>query len=297
MLATVAFITYHSTRGLTDGADWVNQRQAFLDQLSGFDLHLVEVDSAVRGYLLASDEQYLPAYEKGLQTLFAESRSIEDAVNSGGFEKQETHDLETDLVGRIPELLSKKTAILKDAVTARQSMGLEGAARKLSDGQDENVTKELRSILTKLRVSEGLRLKTRSDLSAQIGRSSVAVVVMATLLSAVILTMATLLILRDIAVRRRAEEAMAEEHNLLRSVMDAMPEQVFVTDRKGQFIIDNISHRKFIGVKLANEVEGKSSADFPRSGGGKDAEGRFRDHGDRGAGAEPGGPGGARRGG
>ncbi len=85
---------------------------------------------------------------------------------------------------------------------------------------------------------------------------------MATVLSAVILTLAALLILRDIAVRRRAEEAMAEEHNLLRGVMDAMPEQVFVTDRNGCFIIDNISHRTFIGVKMAREVEGKTPSDF-----------------------------------
>jgi PAS domain S-box-containing protein len=113
-----------------------------------------------------------------------------------------------------------------------------------------------------LRSSEETRLRTRSNLSDEIGHSSVAVVVMATVLSGVILTLATLLILRDIAVRRRAEEALAEEHNLLRGVMDAMPEQVFVTNREGNFIIDNVSHRSFLGVKLAREVEGKSTADF-----------------------------------
>jgi len=120
----------------------------------------------------------------------------------------------------------------------------------------------MRDILGRLRGIEQSRLETRSNLSASIGRSSSAVVVMATVLSAVILTLATLLILRDIAVRRRAEEALAEEHNLLRGVMDAMPEQVFVTDRDGCFIIDNISHRKFIGVKLTREVEGRTPADF-----------------------------------
>ncbi len=260
MLATVAVITYHSTTGLADNAKWVSQRHDFLDLLSSFELHLMEVDSAARGYLLAADEQYLPAYEQARQDLVLDIKAINDAA--GSEEPSAARDGEVALVERLRPLLSKKTAILKAAIATRQEHGLDGAALMLSDGQDENVTKALRGILAQLRSGEENRLKTRSDLSAAIGRSSIAVVLMATVLSTVILTLATLLILRDIAVRRRAEEALAEEHNLLRSVMDAMPEQVFVTNRNGQFIIDNISHRNFLGVKLAREVEGKTVADF-----------------------------------
>ena len=262
MLATVAVITYHSTGGLEESAEWVAQRHEFLDQLSSFELHLMEVDSAARGYLLASDEQYLPAYELACRELVKDMRAIEDAIAHGEYERPETRSLETDCVQGLRPLLSKKTAILKAAIATRQEHGLDGAAMMLSDGQDENVTRSMRDLLARLRGIEQSRLETRSNLSAAIGRSSIAVVLMATVLSAVILTLATLLILRDIAVRRRAEEALAEEHNLLRGVMDAMPEQVFVTDRNGCFIIDNISHRTFLGAKLAAQVEGAVPTDF-----------------------------------
>jgi len=262
MLATVATITYHSTRGLDDSAEWVSRRHDFLDQLSAFELHLAEVDSAARGYLLAADEQYLPAYEKARKELVENMKAIQEAVAADPYENPETRSLELGYAERLQPLLSKKTAILKAALERRHEHGLDGAALALSDGQDENVTTDLRNALAGLRASEKVRLTTRSNLSAAIGRSSIAVVLMATVLSAVILTLAALLILRDIAVRRRAEEALAEEHNLLRGVMDAMPEQVFVTDRNGRFIIDNISHRKFLGVKLAREVEGKTAENF-----------------------------------
>ena len=262
MLATVAFITYRSTGGLEESAKWVAKRHVFLDQLDSFELHLTEVDSAARGYLLAADEQYLPAYEQARLKLVEDMKAIMGAIANDPYENPETRTYEMERFNRLPTLLSKKTAILKAAIATRQEHGLDGAALMLSDGQDENVTQELRNNLAQLRTSEETRLKTRSDLSADIGHSSTAVVLMATVLSAVILTLAGLLILRDIAVRRRAEEALAEEHNLLRSVMDAMPEQVFVTDRHGRFIIDNISHRNFLGAKLAREVEGKTPADF-----------------------------------
>jgi PAS domain S-box-containing protein len=220
----------------------------------------MEVDSAARGYLLASDEQYLPAYEHARKELVEDVKAINDDV--AGDDATPIRDYEMSLVRKLEPLLSKKTAILKAAIATRQESGLDGAAMLLSDGHDGDVTREMRSVLTQLRSSEETRLRTRSNLSDEIGHSSVAVVVMATVLSGVILTLATLLILRDIAVRRRAEEALAEEHNLLRGVMDAMPEQVFVTNREGNFIIDNVSHRSFLGVKLAREVEGKSTADF-----------------------------------
>jgi len=262
MLATVALITYQSTRGLEESAEWVARRHAFLDQLGSFDLHLMEVDSAARGYLLASEPQYLPAYQQASQELVDNIRGIQEAIADGQYEQASTRDYETQLVNRLRPLLSKKAAILKGAIATRQAHGLDGAALMLSDGQDENVTRDLRSILTLLRTTEESRLKARSNLSAAIGHASVAVVLLATILSAVILTLAALLILRDIAVRRRAEEILAEEHNLLRSVMDAMPEQVFVTDRQDRFIIDNISHRTFLGVKLAREIEGRTTADF-----------------------------------
>jgi PAS domain S-box-containing protein len=262
MLATVAYITYRSTGGLEESAEWVAQRHEFLDRLSSFELHLMEVDSAARGYLLASDEQYLTPYKQAREELVQNMRGIEESIDHGQFEHPETRALEADYALRLRNLLSDKTAILKKAIEIRQEHGLDGAAMMLSDGQDANVTNSMRALLGKLRETEEKRLLNRATLSAEIGHSSVAVVLMATVLSAVILTLATLLILRDIAVRRRAEEALAEEHNLLRGVMDAMPEQVFVTDRNGCFIIDNISHRTFLGLKLSSEVEGTKPAQF-----------------------------------
>ena len=262
MLATVAAVTYHSTGGLEESAEWVSRRHGFLDQLSSFDLHLMELDSAARGYLLASSEQYLPAYQQARQELAADMKSIRQAAANDAYEEPGTGDYEKKLVGLLQPLISKKTAILKEAIATRQKYGLDGAALMLSDGQDEKVTTDLRDILYRLRISEQARLKARSNLSAAIGHSSTAVVLMATVLSAVILALASLLIMRDIAVRRRSEETLAEERNLLRSVMDAMPEQVFVTDRAGRFIIDNISHRDFLGAKSAAEIEGRSAADF-----------------------------------
>ena len=92
MLATVAYITYRSTGGLEESAQWVAHRHDFLDQIGSFELHLMEVDSAARGYLLAADEQYLPAYEHARQGLVADMRGIEASVATGQYEQPEARD-------------------------------------------------------------------------------------------------------------------------------------------------------------------------------------------------------------
>ncbi len=262
MLAMVAIVTSRSNRALKESAEWATERRGFLDMLDAFELHLSEVDSAARGYLLASNEQYLPAYDQAREQLVQDMKGIEAAIAGDQYEEPSVHDYEAGLVSQLRPLLSQKIAILKAVIAARQEQGLDNAALMLSNGQDEQVSNSMRNLLLQLRGSEQLRLKTRSNLSDDIGRWSNAVVFMAIVLSAMILTLAAVAILRDIAVRRRAEEALAEEHNLLRSVMDAMPELVFVTDRAGRFIIDNISHRRFLGMRNSGDVEGKTPADF-----------------------------------
>ena len=260
MLATVAVITYRSTARPGGNAEWVAKRHEFLDQLGTFELHLMEVDSAARGYLLAADEQYLPAYEQARRGLSQDMKVIEEP--SGRRIPHGSPGYELARAAESSPCSRKRPPSSRRPSPPARRQGLDGAAHDAQRWPGRRCHQGIARSPRQTARQRGARLKTRSDLSAAIGRSSIAVVLMATVLSAVILTLAALLILRDIAVRRRAEEALAEEHNLLRGVMDAMPEQVFVTDRQGRFIIDNISHRRFLGVKLAREIEGKTAADF-----------------------------------
>ncbi len=70
----------------------------------------------------------------------------------------------------------------------------------------------------------------------------------------------------DITERKQAEEALAEERRLLRTLIDSVPDFVFVKDRESRFIINNIAHlRQALGMTSQEEAVGKTDADiFPR---------------------------------
>jgi len=69
-------------------------------------------------------------------------------------------------------------------------------------------------------------------------------------------------IYRDITERKRAEEKLQAERNLMRTLIDNLPDNVFIKDPRGRIILDNPAHRRLLGRRGLAEVVGKSDRDF-----------------------------------
>ena len=71
-------------------------------------------------------------------------------------------------------------------------------------------------------------------------------------------------IFRDITERKLAEENLNSERNLLRTLIDTLPESVhiYIKDLESRYVLNNLSHLRSLGVKSQEEVIGKSSFDF-----------------------------------
>lgn len=67
---------------------------------------------------------------------------------------------------------------------------------------------------------------------------------------------------REITDRKQVEKAFEEEQNLLRTVIDALPEYIYVKDTECKFITNNAAHRKALRVESEEEVIGKTDFDF-----------------------------------
>ena len=65
-----------------------------------------------------------------------------------------------------------------------------------------------------------------------------------------------------VTLRQASERLRAEERQLLRSVIETIPDRIYVKDIAGRYVIDNAAHRRFIGVKGIENVLGKTVFDF-----------------------------------
>lgn len=65
-------------------------------------------------------------------------------------------------------------------------------------------------------------------------------------------------------IRERTNE-LDEKQNLLRTLVDNLPDSVFVKDTKGRVVIDNLAHARYLGVDDPSQSFGKSDFDcLPR---------------------------------
>ena len=66
----------------------------------------------------------------------------------------------------------------------------------------------------------------------------------------------------DITARKQAEVALAEERNLLRTLVDNLPDYVYVKNREGRFVLGNTAVVRQLGLSSPDELVGKSDFDF-----------------------------------
>ena len=67
---------------------------------------------------------------------------------------------------------------------------------------------------------------------------------------------------RDITDLKKIEEQLEVERNLLRSLIDNLPDYVYVKDERCRFVIDNIAHRHLLGARAHEEIAGRTDFDF-----------------------------------
>lgn len=62
--------------------------------------------------------------------------------------------------------------------------------------------------------------------------------------------------------RKEFENTLARERNLMRILIDNLPDYVFVKDTEGRFIVTNIANTRYLGRQRPQEVIGRTDFDF-----------------------------------
>jgi PAS domain S-box-containing protein len=67
---------------------------------------------------------------------------------------------------------------------------------------------------------------------------------------------------QDVTARNQAEAALAAERNLLRTLIDNLPDYIFIKDAQSRFVMVNRAQAGLLGVRLPGEAVGKTDQDF-----------------------------------
>jgi two-component system, sensor histidine kinase and response regulator len=67
---------------------------------------------------------------------------------------------------------------------------------------------------------------------------------------------------RNITEQKQTQEALRNERNLLRTLIDSMPEFINYKDADGRYLLNNRAHLRALGVERQEDVIGKTMYDF-----------------------------------
>jgi two-component system sensor kinase FixL len=245
MLVLIATISVQSTRGFTRTSQWVASTHEVIEVQERILRKVMEMDGRRRLYRVTGEGKELVPFRAAQTEIQRAVNSLHVLTTATPAESARVDDLEQ----RINQLFQMQNA----QVDARA---------EVSDDEIDEAVAEIRRVIQDAQRTERDYLSERADLTESIANSNVAAVLSGSILTIVALIIACMLILRDLSARHRAEEALAQEHNLLSSIINAMPNQVYVKDAKGRFILDNSAHRTYLGLDEAQSVEGRTVHDY-----------------------------------
>lgn len=67
---------------------------------------------------------------------------------------------------------------------------------------------------------------------------------------------------REISEIKEMESALVAERNLLRAVIDNVPDHIFLKDAEGHYLLDNAAHMKWLGASNRSQIVGRTVFDF-----------------------------------
>lgn len=256
MLALIAFISYRSMRGFIATAERVAQTHEVIEIAARTQRQLMELESARRGFLLSGDERLLGSF-RSTQALILTGVDMMRIVSPKRPDG-------TSLIGQLRPLLEQRFAAQEAELEAFRKEGLAPGTSHATVAETEVALQDVRQRLLAFEAAQREVLAQNSNVTRLIGRATIVGILAGTGFTFIVLIVACQMILRDIAARRRAEEALASEHNLLSSIIDTIPDHVFVKDAKGRFILDNAAHRRYLGHEdeASGGVEGRTVFDY-----------------------------------
>ena len=254
ILAAILFVTWKSTDIFLSTARLVAESRETLELGEELMRHVMEMESARRGFIISGEKGPLEDYEKARGEIVFTFRALME--KTADRPEQKVRIVHLDL------LVSRLIEMEKQEIAARKSAGFKEAAALFAQAKTDEIMDEMRLVLLNFETSEAVLRAERSELTQSIGQAANAVMIAGTTATFIALGGAGFLILRDVARRQRAEEALAQQANLLSNIMDAMPDHVFVKDAKGHYITHNRAHRLYLGLRATESIEGRTVFDF-----------------------------------
>jgi PAS domain S-box-containing protein len=249
ILGAIAAISYSSIRGFNEHARLVEHTQEVLRESEAVFSDLKDVQSAVRGYVIAGEDSFLDVYRNALSIIPGRMTRLAQLTADNPRQQQRIAALQTLVDRRLDEaatslrLRQRAKPVIPEILRARIGVG-------------KSVMDDIRVLAADMRSEEEALLQVRSQKSERSAVNTIAVIIAGNTASFSILIVAFMLLRREIARRAQAERSAQKYAAEIEDLYNNAPCGYHSVNEDGVFVRINDTELSWLGYSR-DEVIGK----------------------------------------
>jgi diguanylate cyclase (GGDEF)-like protein/PAS domain S-box-containing protein len=258
-----AALTYTNVVHLDDEQQSVAEAVELKRQLAAVLGTIVDAEVAGRGYVLTGDKSYLADYEQ--------VRMRKDALLAQVQASVQQDPVQAGRARTLVSAVNERLALIDTLIVLYQKEGKEAVLQVVMTGRGVALMDNVRSAIAAM---EGRGGATLADMTRRAGRelfTTISGLMLLTVVSVALFILVFLLARREIRARERTAETAFDTANMLRRVIETIPQRIFWKDVNMRYLGCNHLFAEDAGQRGADEIVGKADANLYRA----DAAARF----------------------
>ncbi len=247
LLLGVWVVTYGTLKSFSGTAATVSQTNRVHARILDLRGAIGEAIAAQRAFILTVQDRYLEAARTAAGEAVNHQLALTQLLTAGG--------------GEIGPELERADAIVRDIVAGI----VEGSTRdaQVRAARATQIPYEnLRVLLDRMDAEEAKNLRRREEESRRDFNAAMRFIPAGTLISVLLISAMLLTLNRAMGERRKAADSLAVERTLLRTLIDVLPEYIYVKDTDSRFVLCNTACARRFGVATTAELVGRADTDF-----------------------------------
>ena len=204
ILAIIGFVSYRGALKLDESAELVRHTHLIIESLGNVLSAMADVETSNRGFVITGEEKYLEPFDSGKAVARQEIKNLRDLARDDSEQMRRLDALEP--------LIESKILFSMEIIEARRdkTKGFEAALQMVLTDKGKTIMDGIRKNILEMRNHEKAILKVRVDETNAIVEETTRVIIGGTLAALVLMTVAGVVITRNIALPLRAISTTAE---------------------------------------------------------------------------------------
>lgn len=208
LLVIIAYLSYQSTKHLTENAALAEHTQKVLASLESLMSDLTDVEAGERGFVITGQASYLDPYEQNIIESAVSFRRLRELTADNPAQQRRLDTLAL--------LLAARLDAARLVVEVRRTHGFTAAQREILTGKGKRLHDEIRGLITDMKQEENNLLQKREEKTKSSSQSTQTVIVLGSLGAILLVGAALFIISRGFNQLKQAEEMLLRKNQELR---------------------------------------------------------------------------------